>query len=168
MALDAYLTMTGDVQGRIEGSVLLKGREKTIAVYGWTHEVVSPRDAASGMSTGKRQHRPLIITKPVDRATPLLFNILTNNENISRWRLDCWQPSVSGRGAASGREVQFYTVELVNASIAEIRTEQLNNKYPENVNHELREHVAFTYQRITWTWHDGSVTAEDDWAAPIN
>ncbi len=34
--------------------------------------VVSPRDAASGMPTGKRQHKPFSITKPVDKSSPLL------------------------------------------------------------------------------------------------
>ena len=31
-----------------------------------------PRDAASGLPTGKRQHKPISITKPVDKATPML------------------------------------------------------------------------------------------------
>ncbi len=29
-------------------------------------------DAASGMATGKRQHKPLTITKELDKASPLL------------------------------------------------------------------------------------------------
>jgi type VI secretion system secreted protein Hcp len=121
---------------------------------------VSPRDAASGLPTGKRQHKPMVITKAVDKATPLLMNVLTNNENIPEWKLDCWRP------AKTGKEEQFYSVELLNANIAGVRSEQLNNKYPENMNHEVREHVSFTYQKITWTWQDGGLTAEDDWEAP--
>ncbi len=31
-----------------------------------------PRDAASGLPTGKRQHKPISIAKPVDKATPML------------------------------------------------------------------------------------------------
>lgn len=34
--------------------------------------VASPRDAASGLPTGKRQHKPLTIRKSVDKATPVL------------------------------------------------------------------------------------------------
>jgi hypothetical protein len=33
-------------------------------------EVVSPRDAASGLPTGKRQHKPLTITKEIDKSSP--------------------------------------------------------------------------------------------------
>ncbi len=30
------------------------------------------RDAASGMATGKRQHKPLVITHEIDQSTPKL------------------------------------------------------------------------------------------------
>jgi type VI protein secretion system component Hcp len=43
----------------------------------------------------------------------------------------------------------------------------LNNKYPENLNHEVAERVSFTYQQITETWQDGGITGEDDWEAPV-
>ena len=35
-------------------------------------ELAAPRDAASGLPTGKRQHKPITITKPVDKASPKL------------------------------------------------------------------------------------------------
>lgn len=35
-------------------------------------EIVSPRDAASGMATGKRQHKPFTITKELDKSTPMM------------------------------------------------------------------------------------------------
>ena len=62
--------------------------------------------------------------------------------------------------------MQHYSVELLNASVCEIRQEMLNNKYPENMQHKEREHVSFAYQKITWTWEDGGISAEDDWEAP--
>lgn len=30
----------------------------------------APKDAASGMASGKRQHKPVVVTKPIDKATP--------------------------------------------------------------------------------------------------
>jgi type VI secretion system secreted protein Hcp len=160
MALDAYLRLVGETQGEIKGSVTQKGREDTIRVIAVSHEVVSPRDAASGLPTGKRQHKPFVITKEVDISSPLLYSALVNNENIPEWKLEYWQPSVTGK------EMQHYTVELINASIAGIRHEMLNNKYPENTQHKEREHVSFCYQKIIWTWMEGGITAEDDWEAP--
>ena len=86
--------------------------------------------------------------------------MLTQNENIKTWKLMFWQPS------KSGKEVQHYTVELENASIAGIRHEMLNNKYPENMQHKEREHISFCYQKITWSWELGGISSEDDWEAP--
>ena len=161
MALNAYLTMKGETQGDIKGSVTQRGREDSIMVIGFSHEILSPRDAASGLPTGKRQHKPIIITKEIDKATPLLYNLLVNNENITEWKLQFWQPS------KSGAEVPFYNIQLVNASIAEIRSEMLNNKYPENMQHKEREHISFCYQKIIWTFEDGGIMAEDDWETPV-
>ena len=59
----------------------------------WNHEVISPRDAASGLPTGKRQHKPLSVTGMVDKATPILYNILVNNENITDFALRLWRPA---------------------------------------------------------------------------
>ena len=161
MALNAYLKLTGKTQGEIKGSVTQSGREDSIMVIGFNHEVVSPRDAASGLPTGKRQHKPITITKEIDKASPLLMNVLVNNETVTKWELRFWQPS------PTGQEVQHYTVDLENASIASIRAEMLNNKYPENTQHKEREHISFCYQKITWTWMDGGITASDDWETPV-
>jgi len=37
-----------------------------------TNNVVTAREAGSGMATGKRQHKPLVITKELDKSTPQL------------------------------------------------------------------------------------------------
>jgi type VI secretion system secreted protein Hcp len=161
MALNAYLTLTAETQGKIDGSCDQADREGTMEIYGWSHEVISPRDAASGLPTGKRQHKPLIITKAIDKATPLLMSVLVSNENVTEFRLDCYRPS------PAGLEEQYFTIELHNANCAGIRQEQLNNKYSENMSMEVREHVSFTYQKITWTFQEGGVSADDDWKAPM-
>lgn len=161
MALPAYMRLTGETQGEMKGSVTQAGREDSIMVIGWNHGIKSPRDVGSGQATGKRQHLALTITKELDKSTPLLMNVMVNNENVTAWELRCWRPS------AQGVEEQHYTVELVNATVSEIRTESLNSKYPENLPHKEREHVSFTYQKIIWTWEDGGISAEDDWETPV-
>jgi len=37
-----------------------------------TYQIQSPRDAQSGMATGKRQHGMMTITKEIDKSTPLV------------------------------------------------------------------------------------------------
>lgn len=161
MALNAYMKLTGETQGDINGSVTQSGREDSIMIVGFDHKISSPRDAASGLPTGKRQHGAITITKEIDKATPLLMSVLVNNENITKFEIRFWEPSITGS------EVQFYTIELEQASISEIRSEMLNNKYSENMQHKPREHVSFCYQKIIWTFEDGGITAEDDWEAPV-
>ncbi|MEP6749524.1 MAG: type VI secretion system tube protein Hcp, partial [Bacteroidota bacterium] len=54
MALNAFLFLQGQRQGVISGSVTQKGHEGNIEVIAATHEILSPRDAISGLPTGKR------------------------------------------------------------------------------------------------------------------
>lgn len=160
MALNAHLRLVGARQGEVRGSVTQKGREGTILVTGVFHQIVGPRDPVSGRPTGKRMHKPFIITKDLDRATPLLYSMLTRNENIVSWELRFYRPS------AIGLEKLAYTVELVNANISSIHFLMLHVKNPAHARVPEHEEVAFTYQKIVWTWHEGGISAEDDWLTP--
>jgi len=166
MALNSYLKLKGQKQGDINGSVTQKGRENSIMVIAVSHSIVSPRDMASGLPTGKRQHKPIIITKELDKASPLLYNSLVTNENISTWTLNFWTPQIKA-ATGVGNEVNHFRIELVNANIASIDFRMLNNKNPELSRYAEYEEVAFTYQKITWTWIDGGITAQDDWETPL-
>ena len=166
MALNAYLKLKGQKQGEIKGSVTQKGREGKIAVIAVSHEIVSPRDAASGLPTGKRMHKPFVITKELDKSSPLLYNILVNNENVPEWELQFWTPQLKAT-TGSGVEVQHYTVKLTNANIASIAFRMANNKHPDLMRFAEYEEIAFTYQKIEWTWVDGGIMAMDDWEAPV-
>jgi len=163
MALNAYLKLKGQKQGEIKGSVTQKGREGKIMVIAASHEVLSPRDAASGLATGKRMHKPFVITKELDRSSPLLYSMLVNNENITEWELQFWTSGLNSR-TGFGTEKQHYTVKLTNANISDISFRMLNNKNPELVRFAEYEEISFTYQKITWTWVDGGIMAEDDWS----
>lgn len=160
-ALNVYLTLRGEVQGNIQGGVTRQGLEGTIEVVGFNHEVLSPRDAASGLPTGKRQHKPLTIIKAVDKSSPLLMLALVNNENLRDVTLRFYRPS------NTGQEVQYYTIKLTNASISTIKTIMLNNKFSEYSNQEVMEEISFTYQKIEWIFENGGITAEDDWESPV-
>jgi type VI secretion system secreted protein Hcp len=166
MALNAYLALKGQKTGDVKGSVTQKGREGKIMVIAVSHEVVSPRDAASGLPTGKRQHKPYVITKELDKSTPLLYNLLCHNENISAWELQFWTPQLKA-ATGTGQEVQHFTVKLTNANIASIAFRMPNNKHPDLMKFAEYEEIAFTYQKIAWTWVDGGIEAEDDWEAPV-
>ncbi len=168
MALSAFLKLKGQKQGDIKGSVTQTtgNRKDKIQVIAVSHEVVSPRDPASGLPTGKRMHKPFVITKELDKSSPLLYTVLCTNENIPEWELQFWTPQLSAASGV-GAEKQHYTIKLTNANIASISFRMLNNKNPELTRYTEFEEVAFTYQKIEWTWMDGGISASDDWEAAV-
>jgi len=167
MALNAYLRCKGQKQGDIKGSVTQKGREGTVAVIAVSHSIVSPRDAASGLPSGKRMHKPLVITKELCQADPLFYNALCQNENLPTWNLQFWTTAYQDRTQSTGTEMQHYTIDLVNASICSIDFRMANNKHPELMKFNEWQEIAFVYQKITWTWVKGGITASDDWESPM-
>lgn len=160
MALDAYLRIKGQNSGIVKGSATQKGRENKIIVIAASHEVIAPHDPQSGHRTGHHMHKPFIITKESDKSSPVLYNMLVNNENILEWDLQFWAPSF-----ATGQEILTHTVKLVNAHITSINFCMPNSRNPELVRYAEYEEIAFTYQKIIWTWNDGRTkpTATDDW-----
>ena len=164
MALNAHLKLKGQKQGEIKGSVTQKGREGKIMVIAAHHEIVSPRDPASGLATAKHTHHPFVITKEIDKSSPLMYSALINSENLIEWELQFWRAGSTGV-AGSGVEKQYYTVKLINARVADISFAMPNNKHPELAKLAEYEDIAFVYQKIEWTWVDGGIVAADDWIA---
>ncbi|MFO0757170.1 MAG: type VI secretion system tube protein TssD [Byssovorax sp.] len=160
MALSAYVSIVAEKQGQIRGSVTQKGREGKIMVVAVQHEIVCPRDPASGIPTGKRVHKPLMILKETDRSTPLLYNVLTHNENLKSVEIQFWQPS------PTGAERQHWTIRLTNANISSIQFKLGNTRSPKLARYSELEEVSFTYQKIEWTWTEGGIMADDDWESP--
>ncbi|WP_438022250.1 type VI secretion system tube protein TssD [Sorangium sp. So ce233] len=167
MALQAHLKLKGVTQGPIDGSVTQKGREKSVAIIAVQHQIVSPRDPATGMPSGKRQHKPFVITKELDKATPLLYNALVNNESISEWELKFYTPGTQATKNI-GKEQNHYTVKLTNATVASIDFYMENTRRPDAREIPEYEKVAFTYQKIEWSYDDGDGArqADDDWESP--
>ena len=157
-----FLKVTGQKSGAITGSVTEKGKEGTIGVIAVDHAIVSPRDPASGLPTGKRMHSPLVIVTHIDKATPLLYNSLVTNENLPTVELDYWKT------AQDGSESIYFKIKLTNANISSIKQTNQNSQDDPHVNlFGEYEEVSFTYQKIEWTWVDGGITAIDDWEAPV-
>lgn len=166
MALNAFLTLEGKKQGSIKGSVTQKGREGTIMVIAANHEVLMPMSGGGGAATGKRVHKPFVITKELDKSTPLLYQALVTNESFSKWILKFYAPAITA-ASGGGTEKQHYTVELTNASIAAIKFVLPNTKDPETVKLNPYEEIEFVYQKIQWTWTDGGITTIDDWELSV-
>jgi type VI secretion system secreted protein Hcp len=154
--------MVGQKSGKIQGSVTQKGREGTSAVIAMSHAVASPRDAVTGLPSGKRQHKALTVTKELDRASTALRQALTSNEILTTVDLLFYRAD-----RTIGSEVQYFTIRLTNATIAAIEMAMPNNKHADLTSLETFEDVSFTYQKIEWTWLENNAMAADDWQAEI-
>lgn len=153
-----YMSIVGQ-SGRLEGEVTLKGMEGWHRVYAYSHEIVSPRDAASGLPTGRRQHTPFRIVKLINKSSPQLFNALTKNEVLPTVEVSIWTPSGAG-----GADVRVLTYRLTNASVASVRPWMPNKFDTSTSTYAPEEEITFTYQTIEITYHNGNITAADDWS----
>jgi hypothetical protein len=50
----------------------------------FTSQVQNPRDASSGMATGKRMHKPFVITKEFDKASPMLARESPTKQSLGK------------------------------------------------------------------------------------
>ena len=135
-----------DIEG--ESTIISMEREGTIECFGFEYDLTTPREEATGMLTGRRQHSPITIVKRVDKSTPLLYRALCNNEPVTSAQLRFFRPSPAG----SGTEEHFYTILLERGYVSDITSVGRN-----------LEKVSFVFQDITWTYEIGGATHKDSW-----
>jgi type VI secretion system secreted protein Hcp len=135
-AVDAFMTVTGEKQGPIKGN----GMSDSIRL------VSVVRDTAAGMSTGRRMHSTITITKEVDAASPKFATALASNETLKT-------VVITFEGASGGAKTAQRIV-LTNATILSVRK------------HGDEEVITLDYQAIEVTWVNGGKTAMDDWSTP--
>jgi len=162
MSLVGYATVAGAKSGVIKGGTTAKGHEGQITVIATSHVISSPRDAATGMPTGKLQHKPFTITKPVDVASIGLRTALSTNEVLTKVTLQYFAPVVSPTLPTAPPTV-LYTVHLNNANVASIDYRQPSTADPKQSSKVDYEIVEFVYQSIDIVWTAGGVTWSDEW-----
>lgn len=160
MAMPAHLTLTGEKQGKIDGSCELQGREKTIFVFSMNHEIHMPKDPHSGLPTGKRVHGPLSIVKEFDASSPKMYQALCTGEHLKDVTLKFY------RITKQGTEEHYYTIKLEDAIVVSIKPYMPVTLLAENEPYRHMEEVAFTYRKIKWTWESNGIEAEDSWSVP--
>lgn len=93
------------------------------------------RDAASGMASGKRQHKPLTVTKPIDKASPLKIPTRSGAGSITlkRGLADCTPgtryPHILVGDDAVGREVTLEDVTVASCAREEVTFNYAKIKY---------------------------------------
>jgi type VI secretion system secreted protein Hcp len=153
-----YVTIQGAKQGAFKGESIRKGTETKIEAIKFSYEVVSPRDAATGQPTGKRQHKPIILVKPSGAASPQLFNALVNNEMLPKVQIDFVGVVPTG----AGQDQLLRTITISNAFVTDFK------QFTDGTQPQMRtyDEVSFIFQRIEINDTVGKTAAMDDWNSP--
>ncbi|MDQ1327570.1 MAG: type secretion system secreted protein Hcp [Candidatus Poribacteria bacterium] len=158
MAQPFYMSITGESQGNItERAGEQEGHENEILCQAFEHAILVPSNEQSGVATGKRVHKAMMITKAVDRSSAQLYSALVNNERLTDVTIKHY------RTDPTGTLQNHFTVKLSNAVIISIRAWQPNYLNPATEQISYTEEVSFAYQAIDWLWVDGGVEAMDEW-----
>jgi type VI secretion system secreted protein Hcp len=130
-----------------------------IDVTGFTYGITSPRDAATGQLTGRRQHKPVHVVKPISAASPQFFQALVNNEVLSSVVIDfvTTNPALKEGGRLN------YSVRLTGARVSNV--EQFTET--EAGVTRLMEAIDITFQTIELT-HAPSQTVATDTVTPTS
>jgi len=164
-AQQVFCKISGAKSGVIAGDVTIKGLEDRIGVVAVSEGVSSPRDPASGLPTGKRVHKPFVIVKQLDRASPLLFMAAVTNETL---QVDC---SIYRR---SGGRQPYFEIRLQDATISsfDIKAREASDNDRDDPGSRAAtlgtfETVQLVFRRITLTDTVHGTTATDDFEAAI-
>lgn len=145
-----------------ESTITSLDRENTIECFSFGESVYTPVDAATGLASGKRQHRPITVTKTVDKSSPLLWKAWSENAPVTRAEFMFFRPAAGG----GGQEEKFLTILLEGGAIVAMSTGSEDPTVGGAGAPPTLESVTFTYQQITWTYEIGGVTHTDVWGTP--
>lgn len=165
-----YMSIEGSTQGNITegattpesvGNIYQNGHENETIVKAFTHNVNIPRNATTGQPTGQRTHNPLIVTKLIDKSSPLIYNALTKGETLTKVELKWYRTSYAGKAE------HFYTVTLEDAVITNVDASMESQETTSASQVLPLEVVSFSYRKITWRHETASTSGEDDWRVGV-
>ena len=128
------MKITGQKMGVLKGDSTLKGHQDEIVVSGYTFELASPRDTATGQATGRVQFKPVTITKQVGASSPQILAAAATNENLTSVVINFW------RTDKTGVETNFYRVTLTDANISDVKQYSSGDT--------VKEDVSFFFRKI--------------------
>ena len=160
-----FLSIEGSTQGLITegaftaesvGNSYQKGHENEALLKGFSHNMNTPRDPHSGQVSGQREHKPFVISKIIDKASPLINSALTTGETLTKVELKMWRTSYAGKPE------HYYTVLLEDAIVVNIDAYMDIEVGAETSQVAPLENVSFSYRKITWRHESASTEANDD------
>lgn len=149
----AFLEIPG-----IKGSARQKHVLEKIAIQGVAAEVyavpnwVTGKPDPDGLLGGagkkvKTRHKPMILTKEIDKASPLLYEALESAETYNNVFLYFWRLPPGG-----GAEQNYYTIRMSGVQVAGVRVIMPNNRFAANELMPEQEELLLTYTHIEYNF----------------
>ncbi|MBM48246.1 MAG: type VI secretion system tube protein Hcp [Roseibacillus sp.] len=160
MPTPAYAFFTDENGEDIVGGVTIEDdREvaESVEVIEFEHEVYIPTDRQTGKPTGVRMHNPVQIVKAYDQASPLLFEACCNGTTLEEVTIKWY------RIDALGAQEEYFNHVLERVRVCKIESYMPNTKDPTKESLTHLEKVSLMYDKITWTYVDGSIETTDAW-----
>ncbi|ENM3896891.1 type VI secretion system effector Hcp-2, partial [Vibrio cholerae] len=114
-----------------------------------------------GQPSGQRVHKPFKFTVALNKAVPLLYNALSSGEKLKTVELKWYRTSIEGK------QENFFTTKLENASIIDIHCEMPHCQDPAKSDFTQNVTVSLSYRKITWDHVNAGTSGADDWRKPI-
>ena len=153
MAIPCYGWFKDEQGSDVTGSVNIDGREGSVEILGFDHELRIPID--SDTLTETRKHEPLLITKPYDSVTSCLYRACANGEMLKQLSLVWYKID------ETGTEKEYFRHTLEDVKIIFIKPTMYDSKNLEKERYSYLEIVAMRYGKITWTYSDGNISFSD-------
>ena len=153
-AVQIRVVVEGTRQGKFKPDSPVMPSKDQSRVLKFSYGVVSPRDVSTGQPSGKRQHKPIVITKEPGAASPQFFTALVTNELLKSVAIHFI------RGTSTGVEELQQIITLTNATVSDFR------QYVGDDGRWL-EDVAFAFQQIQIENKPGKTMAVDSWLAGV-
>ena len=156
-----YVAIEGTKQGPFANESIRLNRTPRLVGLNFDYLVKTPRDAATGQISGKRQHGPVMFTKEWGAASPQLFQALVSNETLKSVVFEFYQTN------AQGAEELATMVKLTNAVISEIHqySPETTSGSHTGAGRRQLEDVSFTFGTIEIQHVPGKTMATDTWTA---
>ncbi|VVO58491.1 Hcp family type VI secretion system effector [Pseudomonas fluorescens] len=157
MANHGYMTITGKAQGLISsgcstqdsiGNKCQTAHADEIMVLSYSHNM------ANIGNINKPTHNPIVITKNIDKSSPLLAQALSSREEIN-CIINFYRIS------PFGLQEKFYTVEIRGGVVTDLTLDMPHVVLQNDV--EPQEHLAIRYQDIIWTHHLAGTSGYSSW-----
>jgi type VI secretion system secreted protein Hcp len=160
---DTYLQIDG-----VPGESLDDKHKDWIELLGFGHEMTQQVSntvvSAGGAATGRTQHGDFAITKYVDKASPKLYEAVSNGKHFGKVKIQACR--------AGGSQVVYLEINLEKVMISNVQLNHSNGQSGNGSAPQLpTETVHLNYSKIEWVYTQqkrddgsggGNVTAKYD------